>query len=128
MSIADRIPFIATLLGAVSLLATGVWAFLWPENFYDEIATFPPYNQHFMHDIGAFQIGLGATLLLALRARDTMFVVLGGVGLGAALHAVAHVIDRDDGGRSSDPYTLGVLAALLLIGAALRWGPATREA
>jgi hypothetical protein len=30
------------------------------------VATYPPFNEHLLHDIGAFNLGLGATLLLAL--------------------------------------------------------------
>jgi hypothetical protein len=81
-----------------------------------------------MHDIGAFQFGLGLTLLLALRLRDVLFVAMAGVGSGAALHAIAHVTDRHDGGRSSDPGALGVLAVLLFVGAALRWRTAVSGA
>lgn len=121
----DRITSAIMVLGAIFLFVTGVWAFIDPESFYDEIATFPPYNEHFIHDFGGFQIGFGVTLLLALRVRDAAFVALTGVGVGAALHAVAHVLDYDDGGKSSDPYVLGIVAAILLAGAALRWNAAT---
>jgi len=121
----DRITSAIMILGAVFLFFTGIWAFFDPESFYDEIATFPPYNEHFIHDFGAFQIGFGVTLLLALRVRDAAFVALSGVGTGAALHAVAHIIDYDNGGKSSDPYVLGIIAAVLLAGAALRWNAAT---
>ncbi len=110
-----------TALVGLSLLALGAWALAFPSSFYDRIALFPPYNRHFLHDAGAFQIGLGATLLLALRWRDALLVALSGVGFGAALHALAHVIDRDLGGRGSDPFALGLLAALVIIAALLRW-------
>jgi len=48
--------------GAVALLliGLGLWA------FYSSIATYPPYSPHLVHDVGAFQIGLGACLALAL--------------------------------------------------------------
>ncbi len=115
-------------IGGALLVWWGVWAFFWPRSFYDNIATFEPYNEHFMHDIGAFQIGLGLTLLLALRMRDALFVAMVGVGSGAALHAIAHITDRNDGGRSSDPGALGLLAVLLLVGAALRWKTAVSGA
>jgi hypothetical protein len=36
-----------------------------PRSFFTALAAFEPYNQHFIQDIGAFQIGLGAVLLLA---------------------------------------------------------------
>lgn len=42
-----------------------------PNPFFEQLAWFEPYNQHFIQDIGAFQIGLGVVLLIAavLRAR-----------------------------------------------------------
>jgi peptidoglycan/LPS O-acetylase OafA/YrhL len=117
----DTLTSAIAIVAAIFLLFTGVWAFGWPQSFYDEIATYPPYNAHFLHDFGAFQIGFGLALLLALRMRDALFVALVGTGIGAALHAVAHIIDYGDGGRTSDPYLLGVVAALMLIAAVLRW-------
>jgi hypothetical protein len=57
-----------TLMGLAGLLLLGAgpWAMLAPGSFYATIATYPPYNVHFIHDIGAFQLGLGACLILAL--------------------------------------------------------------
>jgi hypothetical protein len=96
-------------------LALGVWALVDTSSFYDNIAEFPPYNRHFLHDVGAFQIGLGAALLFALVWRgDAVLAVLGGAAVGAASHWVAHVVDEGLGGRSSDPYSLGIIAAVLV--------------
>lgn len=117
---ADRAPRVIAALGGVTLLAFGLWAFLDPRSFYDGVAVWPPFNEHFIHDIGAFQIGLGSTLLLALVRGDALFVALVGVGGGAAVHAAAHWIDRDLGGKSSDPWVMTALATLLLAAAVLR--------
>jgi hypothetical protein len=51
-------------------LGSGAWAFVFPRSFYDHVATFEPYNRDFLHDIGAFTIGLGAVMLLALVLED----------------------------------------------------------
>ena len=110
---------IAALVG-LFLVALGLWSFLGPRSFYDQLATFPPYNRHLFHDIGAFQVGLGAVLLLAVRWGDALGVALTGVGIGAALHAAAHWWDRDLGGKSSDPYLLSVLALVILAAALAR--------
>lgn len=107
-------------LGAFLFLVGGVWSFGWPDNFYSTIATYPPYNMHLFHDIGAFQLGIGATLAAGLRWKDGPLVALIGASVGAAAHAIAHVLDRDLGGRASDPYLLTVLAIVLISGAALR--------
>jgi hypothetical protein len=64
------------------LVATGLWAFAAPRSFFESVATYPPFNVHLLHDIGAFNLGLGATLLLALAWADALLVALAGVGLG----------------------------------------------
>ena len=88
-----------------------------PQSFYDTLATYPPYNTHLFHDVGAFQAGIGATLLFALFSRDALVHVLVGssVGAGAACR-VAHSSTRDLGGKSSDPILLSLLAAGLIAG------------
>ena len=108
--------------GATAFLATGLWPFFDAFSFYEDVAEFPPYNGHFLHDVGAFQVGLGATLALALVWRtDALLVALGGSGVGAAFHFVAHVLDEDKGGTDGQMLSLGVFAALLLAGAAWQW-------
>ncbi|MQA11668.1 MAG: hypothetical protein GEU98_24590 [Pseudonocardiaceae bacterium] len=107
-------------LGAAAFLIGGVWAFFWPENFYQTVATFPPFNLHLFHDVGAFQLGIGAALLAALFFRDALLVALVGGSSGAVMHAISHLIDRNLGGRASDPWLLGGLAVLLLLATFLR--------
>ena len=111
---------VVAVAGGLFLVVLGIWALIDPRSFYEQLATFPPYNRHFMHDVGAFQVGLGVTLLIALVWADALGVALAGVGVGAALHAVSHWVDRDLGGRSSDPYTLSILAIAFLVAAGMR--------
>lgn len=104
-----------TILGGAAFVLFGVWAFLGPQSFFDQLATFEPYNAHLIRDIGAFQVGLGAVLLLVAFLPDAQGAALLGVGVGAAFHAVGHVIDRDLGGSpGTDIPTFAVIAALLL--------------
>ena len=107
--------------GGLFFLAVGLWALLAPASFYELVATYPPYNHHLLHDIGAFNIGLGAVLLGALVWRDALLVGLAGTALGSAAHAYAHWIDQHLGGSALDPILLTLLAAVLAGGAALRW-------
>jgi len=116
-----RFARIVALLGAVTLVAFGAWAFFSPESFYEKTATFEPYNRHFIHDIGSFQIGLGAVLLLGAYLRDGLFVALAGVSVGSAVHVVSHVLDRNIGGKpESDIPSLTILTVLLIAGAVAR--------
>jgi len=108
------------VLGLISIGA-GLWAMTAPHAFYEQAATFPPYNRHFIHDIGAFQIGLGSCLLAALALADALLVVLIGNALAAVAHAIGHVADRSIGGQSSDPYTFAGLAVVIVVLTVVRW-------
>jgi len=91
----------------------GLWAFLAPRSFYDSLATFEPFNAHFVRDIGAIQAGVGiAGIVGALRVRA---VVVGLAGLLAfqILHVASHVADRDAGGRPAFDIPALTLVALL---------------
>jgi hypothetical protein len=115
------VRIIAVLVG-VFLVSFGLWAFLWPESFYSSIALFPPYNQHFLHDVGAFQLGLGSALLLTQLWDDALLAVLGGNAVGASVHFVSHLVDRSLGGHpATDLPVLGALSLLLIVAWALRY-------
>ncbi len=98
---------------------TGLWAFLAPRSFYDQLATFPPYNRHLIHDIGAFSIGLGAAVVVALMRWSGIRVALWAAAVANVVHAISHIIDRDLGGKSSDPWTLSGFAVLTVVAAVL---------
>ncbi len=113
----------AALFGVV-FLGSGLWAMVGPESFFDAVAEFPPYNQHLVQDIGAFQIGLGAVLLFAVAARgaDGMTVGLLGVGTGSAAHVVSHLVGQDLGGEPSVDIPLFTVATLMLLaGGVVSW-------
>lgn len=114
----QRLPRITAAVGGAVLVAIGLWALVDPRSFYDSIATYPPYNRHFLHDIGAFNIGLGATLLACLRVSKALAVALIGNAVAAALHAFSHIVDSHLGGRSADPVLFTVVAFVLAMAAA----------
>ena len=109
----------AVLICAASMLALGAWAFLAPESFARFI-DYPPYNRHLIHDAGAFQLGIGATVLLALWWSDALVVALTGFAVASALHTVSHWTDRNLGGHGSDVPSLGLLTIVALIAIYLR--------
>jgi predicted anti-sigma-YlaC factor YlaD len=109
----------ATLLCAASMLGLGLWAFLDPPSFASFI-DFAPYNRHLIHDAGAFQLGIGATLLAALWWPDGLVVALTGFAVASGLHTVSHAIDRNLGGHDSDVPSLGVLTLVALVAIAAR--------
>ena len=113
----ERTDVVAAALiaaGATSVLF-GLWAFLSPGSFYDVIAAYPPRNDHFLRDIGSFEVGLGAAALYGARRAAWRTPMLGIVAVQYALHAISHLIDVD----ATDPKALGVVNFVLLTTAAV---------
>ncbi len=108
------------LVAGLASAALGAWAMAAPMSFFESVARFEPYNQHFLQDIGAFQVGLGAVLLLACwrSPTDGLAVALLGVGIGSAAHTVSHLIGTDLGGNPpvDIPFFLGLTVLLLWAG------------
>jgi len=95
------LPVLVAAVGALFFLGSGLWAMVGPESFFDAAAPFEPYSQHFIQDIGAFMIGLGAVLALAAAVRrvDGLIVALLGAGAGSTTHVVSHIVGHDLGGN-----------------------------
>lgn len=111
----SRLPRVAGSVGAVGFLLTGVVALVAPRAFFDAVARFEPYNQHFVQDIGAFNLGLGAVLLLAVGKRpDALLAALAGAAVGATAHVLSHVVGHDLGGTPVVDIPLFGLLAIVL--------------
>lgn len=118
----SSLPRVVAGAAGVFLVVAGLAAFGAPEAFFEAAAAFEPYNAHFIRDIGAFQVGLGAVLLLAVWIDDGLVVALGGVGFGSLVHGVGHALDRDLGGVPAiDIPFWAAFSVLLLAVAVLRW-------
>lgn len=117
--------------GAVgaAIVVQGLWAFLAPRSFYDALATFPPYNSHFLRDIGAIQIGVGvAGVVGALRVRAAVAGLAGLVAFQIP-HVYSHVVDRDNGGRPGfDIPALSLLALVTAVALVLAFRPPPTDA
>ncbi|WP_446218638.1 PPOX class F420-dependent oxidoreductase [Micromonospora sp. IBHARD004] len=108
---------VAGLLG-LAAVAVGVWALGWPSSFSSAVG-FPP-QEHFVHDVGAFQLGIGATLLLALIWADALAVALAGYLVGGVAHTVSHVVDADLGGSATQTWLVGLSSLLAAVALAIR--------
>ncbi|GAB3954604.1 hypothetical protein GCM10027614_61970 [Micromonospora vulcania] len=108
----------AALLGLASTIVGG-WALLAPAAFSDW-AGFPP-ARHFVHDVGAFQLGIGVTLLLATIWADALSVALAGYVVGGTAHTIVHIADQNLGGTTGQ--TLAIAGAVVVAGVAFtyRW-------
>src|SRR5205809_5081138 len=80
------------ILGLLNL-ANGLWMLLAPAGWYLHLpAAVPdtgPLNPHFVRDVGAAFVTIGAVLLLAAPSRGVLLAVT----LFYVLHAVVHVTD-----------------------------------
>ncbi|WP_067824843.1 hypothetical protein [Actinomadura kijaniata] len=104
---------IGVLLSAAGMLVFGFWALLSPAGFIDYV-NYHPVNEHLAHDAGAFQIGIGATLLFALVWSDALVVSLAGFAVASGLHTMTHFMDRHLGGHGTDVPILGLFTLIAL--------------
>jgi hypothetical protein len=118
-----------SVLAALSI-ANGLWMLLAPASWYRYLpAGVPdtgPFNHHFVQDIGAAYLTVGAAFAVA-SARPTcrQGVALAGATF-FALHAVVHIVDLVEGRLHAGHWTLdlpGVFlpAILLLVLCLPRW-------
>ncbi len=112
--------FIIILNGIANAL-TGLLLLFAPEWFYANVADFPPFNRHFLGDIGAYTLTVGVGLLLIPRHPHHHRALIGVAALGSLVHVVNHLYDDfmvDHGNLAhllSNTLPLFVLAILLLV-------------
>ncbi|OBK33987.1 PPOX class F420-dependent enzyme [Mycobacterium sp. 1245111.1] len=112
--------YVVTITALIGLLNTaiGVWCLIDPRSFARVVAF--PAHEHFVHDVGAFQVGLGIMLLLALIWSDAMATVLVGYIVANTVHTANHVVDLDLGGSALQAWALGAASVLLIVALLLR--------
>jgi len=117
-----RLDFAQVLVGFAGILylLTGLALLLAPGWFFATIGPFPPFNRHYMGDLGAFLLPLGVGLLLAARdpSKHKLLVriAVGGSGLHAFNHTYDAVIDRAPLGHwLVDTLPLLIFGVLLLL-------------
>ncbi|MFI6865775.1 hypothetical protein [Nocardia sp. NPDC050406] len=108
----------ATLIAAATMVVFGLWMRADPAGFA-EWANWPNH-EHFLHDAGVFQLAIGLMMVCALWWRDALAVVLAGFVFANSFHAVNHALDSDQGGNSSDPWSLALVSVLALAGLVVR--------
>jgi hypothetical protein len=112
------LPPLLVVAGAYHL-ALGAFMVVAPRTFFDEIAAYGPYNDHYIRDLASFYLAMGVALVIAAGRRSWQVPVLFFCLLQYALHVLNHVWDVSD----ADPTWIGPvnLVVLVLIGAALWW-------
>ncbi|OBH29173.1 PPOX class F420-dependent enzyme [Mycobacterium sp. E1715] len=108
---------VTAAVGAVTA-GIGIWCLVDPASFADSVGF--ATHRHFLHDVGAFQLGLGVTLLLALIWADALATALAGFLVANTVHTVNHIVDLDVGGSTTQAWVLGGTSAALLVAFVLR--------
>jgi hypothetical protein len=106
-------------VAAACHLALGAFMAVAPRTFFDAVAAYGAFNDHYVRDVATFYLAIGAVLALATARRGWQVPVLSFCVLQYALHALNHLWDVGDG----TPGWIGPanLLALVLAGAALWW-------
>jgi PPOX class probable F420-dependent enzyme len=115
-----RVVLAVTGLAGLFMTAAGMAALL-ALGWFADTAGFPRHP-HFVHDAGAFQLGIGATLLLAVAWRDGLALALAGFLVANTTHAINHAVDLDLGGRAGDAWGLAALSLLTGVALVVRLG------
>ena len=113
-----RFILAVTLLAGLFMTAAGATALLTPSWFADTAGF--PRHPHFVHDAGAFQLGIGATLLLALIWHDGLALALAGFLVANTTHAVNHAVDLGLGGHPWDAWGLAAVSLLTVVALIVR--------
>ena len=77
-------------------------------------------HTHFVHDAGAFQLGIGVTLLLGVAWRDGLALVLAGMVVANSIHTINHAVDLDLGGHAWDSWGLASLSLVTAVALIVR--------
>jgi PPOX class probable F420-dependent enzyme len=112
--------YLVTITALIGLFTAGigVWCLAAPYSFAQSVGF--PAHEHFVHDLGAFQVGFGIALLLALIWSDAMATVLAGYIVANTLHTANHIVDLDLGGSALQAWALGAASVTLIIAFVLR--------
>ena len=120
MSRLRLVQWVVAFSGA-SYTLTGFSQLFAPRWFFENIGNFPPFNRHYLGDIGAFTLAMGAGLLFAARQPAQHRSLIGVVALGSVLHLLNHLYDD----WLSADWSLGTgltqTLPLALLAAALAW-------
>ena len=116
---------IGLLIVAVTPLASGLWALLFPRAFYDDfplpgsgwVSTLGPYNEHLVRDYGALNMAMAVLLLATVIFLERRLVQLALISwlVFEVPHFVFHVGQTHHFSAGSNLAQLGGLALLIVL-------------
>lgn len=91
----SKTAFIRAAVVAFGILyvLTGLAMLFAPEWFYQNIGNFPPFNRHYVGDLGSFNLPLGLALLWAARDPLQHRLLIGYAAIASLIHALNHAYD-----------------------------------
>jgi hypothetical protein len=95
----------------------GVTQLVAPAWFFTNVGPYPPFNRHYMGDLGSFTLPMGIALLIAARHPFQHRLFIGFVAAGSLIHSLNHLYD-DLVGAAPDPFGTAVL---LIFGLVMVW-------
>jgi hypothetical protein len=100
------------ILGAAHV-ALGAFMVVAPRAFFDGVASYGAFNDHYVRDVATFFLAMGAVQVVAAGRRSWQVPVLTFTLVQYALHTLNHVWDVSDSDPSwIGPVNLAVLAAV----------------
>ena len=97
-------------------LGLGIWMVLGPRSFYEKVAPYGSFSDHFVRDLATFYLALGAVQLVAAARRRWQLPVIAFTAIQYALHALNHLWDIGDTHPRSKGVVNFVVIALLAAG------------
>ena len=77
-------------VAGVSYLLAGLGLLFAPKPFYTYVGDFPPFNRHYLGDLGAFLVPLGLALVWAAPDPAGHRSLIAVAATGTSLHALNH--------------------------------------
>lgn len=110
-------------------LALGLLALLAPGTFFDLVGPYPPENQHYLGDVGAFYLAAGVGVGVAAERPSWRVPVLAIGAVWYGVHAINHLVDVGEAETTAKGIFDTVALAVGAAGAGwLAWVSARREA
>ncbi len=111
------------LVGGMMYTFIGLALIFAPTWFFETIGNFPPFNRHYMGDLGSFTLPIGIGLVIASRDPARHWGLIGAVVAANLFHAVNHLYDAIIGHQ---PLSVWFVDTVPLVGFAIIFGIAYR--
>ncbi len=111
---------LVVLISGIFYIFVGLALLFTPTWFFAHIGNFPPFNRHYMGDLGSFVLPLGVGLVFASANPVRHLGIIGAVLAANLLHSINHIYDAL---IEHAPLTYWVIdpGALLLFAAVFLW-------